>query len=151
MNAREERLYSLLEPTVRANDFELWGLEYLASGKNKLLRIYIDGEQGVQVDDCARISEQLGALLDVEEPINGDYVLEVSSPGIDRRLFRLEQFRAYVGEHLELRLRQPFEGRRKFKGTLRGVEGDEIVLLVDDHEYLLPHGSVDKAQIVWRG
>ncbi|MEO0438031.1 MAG: ribosome maturation factor RimP [Pseudomonadota bacterium] len=151
MTARERRLYELLKPTVQAIGFELWGLEYQTRGKNNLLRIYIDGEEGVQVDDCARVSDQLGTLLDVEEPISGEYILEVSSPGIDRRLFELDQFSTYAGEQIELKLRQPFEGRRKFKGILRGVEGEDVVVLVDDHEYLLPYGSVDRAQIVWRG
>jgi ribosome maturation factor RimP len=115
-----------------------------------VLRLYIESENGVQVSDCAAVSEQVGAVLDVEEPISGEYLLEVSSPGVDRRLFRLEQYAAYVGEELELRLRSPFEGRRKFKGILRGVEDGDVVLLVDDHEYLLPYGDVDRAQLTLR-
>jgi ribosome maturation factor RimP len=96
------------------------------------------------------VSEQVGALLDVEEPISGDYVLEVSSPGVDRRLFRLDQYAPYAGEEIELRLRRPYEGRRKFKGTLRGVEDGDVVVLVDDHEYLLPFEEVEKAQLTLR-
>ena len=140
----------MLAPAVEALGFELWGLEQLSQGRHSLLRIYIDAAPGVDVDDCARVSEQVGAILDVEEPISGDYVLEVSSPGVDRRLFRLDQYASYVGEELDLRLRRPFEGRRKFRGTLRGVEGDEVVLLVDDHEYLLPFGDIEKAQLTLR-
>ena len=150
MSAKVDRLHALLAPTVEALGFELWGLEQLSQGRHSLLRIYIDAASGVDVDDCARVSEQVGAILDVEEPISGDYVLEVSSPGVDRRLFRLEQYAPYVGEELDLRLRRPFEGRRKFRGTLRGVEGDEVVLLVDDHEYLLPFGDIEKAQLTLR-
>ena len=150
MSAREQKLRDLLAPTVEALGFELWGLEHHAQGKRSMLRIYIDSERGVDVDDCARVSEQVGALLDVEEPISGDYVLEVSSPGVDRRLFRLEQYPAYVGEELELRLRNPYEGRRKFRGVLRGVEDGDVVLLVDDHEYLLPFGDIERAQLALR-
>ncbi len=150
MSARENKLQALLSPTVEALGFELWGLEHLTQGKHSLLRLYIESEAGVQVDDCAKVSAQVGALLDVEEPISGEYVLEVSSPGLDRRLFRLDQYPSYVGEELEVRLRTPFEGRRKFKGVLRGVEGEDIVLLVDDHEYLLPFGDVDRAQLTLR-
>ena len=149
MSAREDKLHALLEPTVRALGFDLWGLEYL-TGKHSTLRIYIDGPDGIQVEDCARVSEQVGALLDVEEPISGEYVLEVSSPGLDRRMFRLDQFPAYVGEEIEVKLRRPFDGRRKFRGVLRGVENDDIVVLVDDHEYLLPFGDVDRAQVSLR-
>ena len=150
MSVREKTLQSLLAPAVEVLGFELWGLELLARGRHSVLRVYIESEAGVQVDDCARVSQQVGALLDVEQPIGGDYVLEVSSPGLDRRLFRLDQYPAYVGEEMEIRLRVPFEGRRKFKGVLRGVEGEDLVLLVEDHEYLLPFGGVDRAQLILR-
>ncbi|MFK8042248.1 ribosome maturation factor RimP [Congregibacter brevis] len=150
MSARENKLQALLAPTVEALGFELWGTEFLIQGKHSVLRLYIESENGVQVTDCAAVSEQVGAVLDVEEPIGGEYTLEVSSPGVDRRLFRLEQYLAYVGQEVELRLRSPFEGRRKFKGILRGIEDDDIVLLVDDHEYLLPYGDVDRAQLTLR-
>ena len=147
MATKEQKLQDLLEPTVEALGFELWGVEYISSGKHTLLRLYIDAEQGIQVDDCAKVSDQASAVLDVEDPISGEYTLEVSSPGMDRLLFKLEQYPAYVGEVLDLRLRMPFEGRRKFKGILNGIEGEDIVLLVDDHEYLLPHSAVDRARI----
>ena len=147
MATREQQLTELLEPTVAALGFELWGIEYVASGKHTLLRLYIDAEQGITVDDCAAVSEQVSAVMDVEDPISSEYTLEVSSPGMDRLLFKLSQYPAYVGEWLELRLRSPFEGRRKFSGVLKGIEGDEVVIQVDDHEYLLPHSAVEKARI----
>ncbi len=150
MSAREDKLHELLAPVVEALEFELWGLEYLSQGRHSTLRLYIESENGIQVDDCARVSEQVGAVLDVEEPISGEYTLEVSSPGMDRRLFRVEQCAAYVGEEIEVKLRRAFDGRRKFRGTLRGVEDGDIVVLVDDHEYLLPFGDVDRAQLVLR-
>nr|BBD50167.1 clustered with transcription termination protein NusA [Haliea sp. ETY-M] len=150
MSAKEGKLQTLLQPTVEALGFELWGLEYLSQGRHSTLRLYIEGEDGVQVDDCARVSDQVSGLLDVEEPISGEYTLEVSSPGIDRRLFTLEQCAAYAGEEVEIRLRRPFEGRRRFTGILRGVEEQDLVVLVDDHEYLLPFGDIDKAQLVLR-
>ena len=86
-------------------------------------------------------------MLDVEDPITGEYTLAVSSPGMDRLLFKLSQYPAYVGEWVELRLRSPFEGRRKFRGVLKGIEGDEVVIHVDDHEYLLPHSAIEKARV----
>jgi ribosome maturation factor RimP len=102
----------------------------------------------VGVEDCERVSRQVSSLLDVEDPIRSEYTLEVSSPGMDRPLFRLEQFQANVGERVALRLRQPFEGRRKFTGLLKTVENEEIVLEVDDEEYLLPYELIDKANVV---
>jgi len=145
--AKDQQIQALLEPTIEALGFELWGLEYLSQGRHTLLRLYIDGENGVTVDDCASVSRQVGGILDVEDPISGDYTLEVSSPGLDRLLFKQEQYLGYVGEWIEIRLRVPFEGRRKFKGTLKGIEGDDVVVQVDDHEFLLPHSAVDRAQV----
>jgi|TARA_R100001509_G_scaffold143905_1_gene99990 ribosome maturation factor RimP len=145
--ARQEELQTLLEPSVTALGYQLWGVEFLSQGKHSVLRLYIDAEKGVTVDDCARVSEQVSGVLDVEDPIAGEYTLEVSSPGVDRLLFRLEQYPAYVGELLEVRLRRPFEGRRNFKGELKGIEGEDVVVQVDDHEYLLPGGAIEKARV----
>ena len=147
MARKEQQLQELLAPTVEAMGYELWGLEYLSQGRYSLLRLFIDAENGITVDDCAAVSEQVGSVLDVEDPISGEYTLEVSSPGVDRLLFRLEQFPAYVGEVVELRLRSPFEGRRKYRGVLTGIEGEDVVLQVDDHEYLLPHSVIEKARV----
>lgn len=147
MATKEQQIQQLLESTVEALGFELWGLEYLSQGRHSLLRLYIESENGISVDDCAAVSQQVGSVLDVEDPIAGDYTLEVSSPGMDRLLFRLDQFPAYVGEIVELRLRVAFEGRRKFKGLLKGIEGEDVVIEVDDHEYLLPHSAIDKARV----
>jgi ribosome maturation factor RimP len=144
---KEQQIERVLEPTVEALGFELWGLEYLSQGRHSLLRLYIDGENGITVDDCAAVSSQVGSVLDVEDPITGEYTLEVSSPGMDRLLFKLEQYPAYVGEKVELRLRSAFEGRRKFKGVLKGIEGEDVVIQVDDHEYLLPHSAIEKARV----
>jgi ribosome maturation factor RimP len=144
---RDEQIQALLAPTVEAMGLVLWGVEYLSQGRHTLLRVFIDGEQGVTVDDCAAVSRQLSAVLDVEDPVTGEYTLEVSSPGVDRLLFQLDQYLAYVGEWIEVRLRVPFDGRRKFKGTLKGVEGEDVVIQVDNEEYLLPHDTVDKAQV----
>jgi len=137
----------MLEPTVEALGFELWGVEYLSQGRHSVLRVYIESENGISVDDCATVSEQVSSVLDVEDPIAGEYTLEVSSPGMDRLLFKLAQYPAYTGEIIDLRLRSPFEGRRRFKGILKGIEGEDVVVQVDDHEYLLPHSAIDKARV----
>ena len=147
MASKAQQIEDLLTPTVEALGFELWGVEYLSQGRHTLLRIYIESPDGITVDDCAAVSEQVSAVLDVEDPITGEYTLEVSSPGMDRLLFKLEQYPAYVGEVVDLRLRTAFEGRRKYKGILKGIEGEDVVLHVDDHEYLLPHDAIDKARV----
>ena len=110
MATKEQQMEAMLAPTVEALGFELWGLEYLSQGRHSLLRVYIEHDKGISVDDCAAVSEQVSAVLDVEDPITGEYTLEVSSPGMDRLLFKLEQFTAYIGEEIDIRLRSAFEG-----------------------------------------
>lgn len=146
--AKDQQLQELVAPAVTALGFELWGVEYITRGREVLLRIYIDHEEGIDVDDCAAVSRQVSALLDVEDPIQSEYILEVSSPGMDRPLFTLDQFTRYRGEQVKLKLRTPYEGRRNFSGRLSGVEGDEVVLVVGEEEYLLPIELIDKAHVV---
>ena len=148
MASIQERLTDLFEPVTSALGCELWGVEYRAQGRSALLRVYIDREGGISVEDCEKVSRQISSVLDVEDPIQSEYTLEVSSPGMDRPLFKLEQFVASVGETVAVRLRLPFDGRRKFTGLLKGIEDDEIVLEVDNEEYVLPYELVDKANIV---
>ncbi|MDI3325927.1 ribosome maturation factor RimP [Pontibacterium granulatum] len=148
MSAKLKQLQELIEPGVVALGVELWGIEYISQGRHNTLRIYIDSENGVDVDDCARVSHQVSGVLDVEDPITGQYTLEVSSPGMDRPLFTLEQFAAYAGSQVQVRLRVAFEGRRKFKGLLNGVEGDDVLVVVDNEEYLLPIDYIDRANVI---
>jgi ribosome maturation factor RimP len=151
MAVANSELKQLLGPVVEALGCELWGIELQAGGKTKLLRLYIDhAENGVGVDDCERVSRQAGAVLDVEDAINGEYILEVSSPGMDRPLYELSQYEQFIGEDISLRLRFPYEGRRNFKGRLSGVDDDEIVLVVADHEFLFPVEGIEKANVVPR-
>ncbi|MBW2704219.1 MAG: ribosome maturation factor RimP [Deltaproteobacteria bacterium] len=147
MATKEQQITDMLETTIEALGFDLWGVEYLSQGRHTLVRIYIDADKGVGVDDCAAVSVQVGSVFDVEDPITGEYTLEVSSPGMDRLLFKLDQYADYVGEQVELRLRSAFEGRRKFKGVLKGIESEDVVIQVDDHEYLLPHSAIEKARV----
>jgi ribosome maturation factor RimP len=144
---KDRQIEEMLESTVRAMGFALWGVEYISQGRHSVLRVYIERDSGITVDDCAAVSSQVSAILDVEDPISGEYTLEVSSPGMDRRLFALEQYAAYIGEIVDLQLRSPFDGRRKFKGVLTAIEGEDVVLKIDDHEFLLPHDAIDKARV----
>ncbi len=144
---KESRLSELLTPTIESLGFELWGLELLSPNRRPTLRIYIERENGVTVDDCALVSRHVSSVLDVEDPIQSEYTLEVSSPGIDRLVFKPRQYALYVGEPIEVRLRFPYEGRRKFRGWLMGLENDDVVVRVDDHDYLLPLSQVDRARV----
>ena len=146
MSGKEAQLMQLLQPTIEAMGYSLWGIELISPGRRPTLRLYIDAESGVDVDDCAQVSHQVSGVLDVEDPISGEYTLEVSSPGVDRLLFRPEHYLAYVGEIIDIRLRLPVDGRRRFKGPLLSADSEMIVVSVDDHEFELPLRSVDRAK-----
>ncbi|UVE17067.1 ribosome maturation factor RimP [Pseudomonas sp. LS44] len=148
MSSKLEELQALLAPVIEALGYKCWGIEFLSQGRHSLLRVYIDHANGILVDDCEIVSRQVSGVLDVEDPISSEYTLEVSSPGIDRPLFTLEQFAAHVGEQVKIKLRSPYDGRRNFQGLLRGTEEQDVVVLVDEHEYLLPIDSIEKANIV---
>jgi ribosome maturation factor RimP len=143
-----ERLQAIIEPAVTVLGYELVGVEYVSQGRHSVLRIYIDSEDGVTVDDCARVSHQVSGALDVEDPIKGQYTLEVSSPGLERPLFTLEHYRRFAGERAEIRIAAPRDGRRKFQGTLRGVEGDAVIIEVDGEAVALPLDEIEKAHLV---
>jgi ribosome maturation factor RimP len=142
-----ESIQALIEPSIEALGFELWGLELIAQGRFSTLRIYIESANGINVDVCAEVSHLVGGIMDVEVPITNQYTLEVSSPGVDRPLFKQAHYEQYVGQFLRVRLHSPFDGRRKFAGVLMGLEADEIILLVDQEEYLLPIDAIDKAAL----
>jgi len=149
LSAKLGQLEDLLRPIVEGLGYEFWGIEFRSRGHHSLLRVFIDdAENGIAIDDCEKVSRQISGVMDVEDPIQTEYTLEVSSPGMDRPLFRLEQYEAFVGHQVRIRLRMAFEGRRKFQGLIKGVEGDDVVVLVEDHEYLLPFDSIEKAHIV---
>jgi ribosome maturation factor RimP len=150
VSSKLEQLQAMLAPVIEALGYECWGIEYISQGRHSLLRVYIDHSNGILVEDCEKVSRQVSGILDVEDPIPGEYTLEVSSPGMDRPLFTLEQFSAFVGEQVKIRLRSPYEGRRNFQGLLRGVEDQDVVVQVDNHEYLLPIEMIDKANVIPR-
>lgn len=148
MNISHQAMQELVEPIVESMSLKLWGLEIPDNGNSATLRVYIEREGGVRVEDCGRVSRQLGAVLDVENLISGEYTLEVSSPGLDRQLYSIKQYDNYIGNILDLRLSRPFEGRRRFKGVLSGIQAGEIILVADGHEYLFPFESIEKAKVV---
>lgn len=144
----EHKLTDMLRPAVEQLGKELLGVEFISAGKHSTLRLFIDHENGINVDDCAEVSRQVSAILDVEDPISTEYNLEVSSPGLDRPLFDVAHFEAVVGETVEVKLGLPLNGRRKFKGLLEAVEGETLVVIVDGETYELAHANVDKANLV---
>lgn len=148
LSAKVRKLEEMLAPVIEGLGFVFWGIEYLAQGKHTTVRVYIDHAEGVTVDDCEQVSRQVSGVLDVEDPIGTNYTLEVSSPGMDRPLFRLDQYHEFIGYRVSVRLSAPFEGRRKYEGMLRAVEGEDICLVVGEYELQLPFESIESARIV---
>jgi len=150
-----DRIAELIRPTVTALGVELWGVEHIVQGRHSVLRIFIDKEgDGVTIDDCERVSRQISGIFDVEDPIAGEYNLEVSSPGMDRPLFEREQFARYIGSIVAIRLGSPLtvgelSGRRKFKGEILQVDEDALSIQIDDKEVVLPFSAIDKANLVY--
>jgi ribosome maturation factor RimP len=142
-------LSKLFEPVVESMGYELVGVEFLGAGGHGTLRIYIDRDDGVSLDDCAAISHQISGILDVEEPIKQAYDLEVSSPGIDRPLFKLADFERFAGRMAKIKLTVGQLGRKNFKGELQGVADSKLVSIeVDGEIYDLPYADIARANLV---
>ena len=143
-----ENLRRPIEIAVHGLGYELVGIEYHPQGRRALLRVYIDVPAGVTVDDCERASRQISGALDVDDPIRGQYVLEVSSPGMDRPLFTPEHFRRFSGSRIRLRVSPPLEGRRNFTGVLQGLRDDRVVVVQEDGEVAIPLHHIEQARLV---
>jgi len=144
----EHKLTDMLRPAVEETGKELLGVEFVSAGKHSILRIFIDHENGIDVDDCAEVSRQVGAILDVEDPISTEYNLEVSSPGVDRPLFEKDHYQAVIGETINVKLSIPLNGRRKFKGKLSAIENENLIVIVDGEDYQLEFSNIDKGNLV---
>ena len=171
LSNKTQALQDLITPAVQACDVELWGIEFIPQGKRSLLRIYIDkdvaenveptinedGEvelgRGIGVQDCVRVTQQVGAILDVHDPISGEYALEVSSPGWDRPFFQLAQLEKYIGQQVALRLIAAVENRRKFQAKLVAVDLENEFIQVEveqQHILEIDSNNIDKANLIFQ-
>jgi len=142
-----DSLTALLEPVVEGLGYELVGVEYHPNGRRGLLRVYIDHAEGIGVDDCARVSHQVSGVLDVEDPLPGEYLLEISSPGLDRPVFKPADFQRFAGERVRLRLRGLVDGRRKYRGRLLGLRGETVLIEEAGAEVAVPLSEIDRANL----
>lgn len=150
MRKIDPELNERLSVLISSMNCELVGCELLPMGGQKMLRIYIDTPKGVSADDCSRVSHQVSALLDVEDPFQSRYVLEVSSPGIDRPLFELSHFERFVGSEVKMRLYAPIARRKQYKGVLTKVVGEDIHLFIEDikQEVVIPFSAIERANVI---
>jgi ribosome maturation factor RimP len=137
----------LISP-VEAIGFELVGVEFMRAGKHSTLRVYIDHPEGISVDHCAEVSRQVSAVLDVEDPISTEYNLEVSSPGMDRPLFKELHYQTCIDEVVSVKLRMPMDNRRNFKGKLLAVEDGMLTIEVDGQKFVLAFANIEKGNLV---
>ena len=144
----DEKLNALLAPLIADLGLELVGIEFSPGPGGSLLRVYIDApERPVAIEDCERASREISALLDVNDPVAGRYTLEVSSPGLDRPLFTPEHFERFVGQAVKINVNLPLEGRRRFHGTIKEIEGDRIVIEQDGTTVTIVHANIAKARL----
>jgi ribosome maturation factor RimP len=143
-----DELLKLLEPAVERLGYELADLEVRLGNKGGVVRVFIDKPEGIDLDDCEKVSLAVSALLDVEDPVPGNYNLEVSSPGLDRKLTKVEHFQRFEGETVKVQMRFPVEGRRRFRGKLVSSDDENIVVEVDGESHSLPLKTIDTARLV---
>jgi ribosome maturation factor RimP len=147
LSTLEQKLTEMISAPVEALGYELVGIEFLR-GRQSTLRIYIDSENGITVEDCADVSHQVSAVLDVEDPISVAYSLEVSSPGLDRPLFTAAQFTQFIGEEVSLVLRIAMQNRRKWQGIIKTVDGEMITVTVEEKDEVFALSNIQKANLV---
>ena len=138
----------MLQPALERLGYELSDLEVSFGGKNGVVRIFIDKPDGIGLDDCEKVSMAVSALLDVDDPLPGQYQLEVSSPGLDRKLTKTAHFQRFKGEIVKVQMRFPIEGRKRFRGTLMASDDEYIVVEVDGESHTLPMATIDTARLV---
>ena len=141
------QLKALLGPLVARMGYQLWGMEYRASKNSALLRLFIDSERGITLEDCTEVSRQVSALMDVEDPIQLPYTLEVSSPGVDRPLFEADHYARYVGEQVKVRTLWPVEGQRNFAGEIVCADVQSVTLKVDGNSVQLPLEAIARGRL----
>lgn len=143
-----ERLYALLEPVIVALGYELVLLEYSPQANSAMLRLFIDGPEGITLDDCERVSREVAGVLDVEDPIQKMYQLEISSPGVDRPLTKPEHYLRFEGEKAKIQVAVPIDGRKKFVGRLAGITGQSVRLETEQGLVEFELTQIEKARLV---
>ena len=148
MHRQHSELIELLEPVITALGYEMLGIEYFKQKDGSLLRLYIDSDAGITLDDCTRVNHQVIGVLDVHDPIKERYHLEISSPGLDRPLFTLKQFQRFLGQQVKIKLREKIDERRKFTGVIKAIEETAVLVSEEGNDYLIPADVIDSAHLV---
>ena len=137
----------LVQNTIENKGYELVDVEYLKEGKDWYLRIYIDKEEGVSLDDCEVVSREVSEILDKENPIDNSYILEVSSPGVERPLKKERDFERFSGKAVYVKTFAPIDGKKEFKGILRGMENGNVAVEMENQKHYIPKDKVASAHL----
>lgn len=140
-----DEIEKIIEPIIQDMGYIFWGGEYHSNGKYTLLRIYIDNTNGITVDDCALVSNQVSMALDVEDLIKNQYTMEVSSPGIPRPLLKLSQYNQFINHDVQLKLIQSLNGQKKWQGKIQSVQDGNIHILIGADTISIPFSMISKA------
>ncbi|MBT3186600.1 ribosome maturation factor RimP [Candidatus Thioglobus sp.] len=145
-----DKIEELINPVIADMGYELVGIDYIASGKHSTVRVYIDSDKGIGLDDCEVVSRQISAIFDVEDPVSGQYNLEVSSPGIERPLFHIGHYQRFLGHDVKLRLLRPMNGQRKFNGAIGSVSevNNSVELVTELGPVTLDIDMIEKANLI---
>ncbi len=143
-----DRLIKLLEPAIENLGYELADLELKTGGADGLVRIFIDKAEGIGIEDCEAVSRQVSTILDVEDAVQGNYALEVSSPGLDRTLTKPAHFKRFTGQDVRVKLRFPLSGRRNYRGALKSADDEKIEVEVDGESHSLPIATIESARLI---
>ena len=141
-----ERVYSLIEETVKNEGVTLWDVRFLKEGANWYLRVFIDKPEGISIDDCTAVSHAIDPIIDEADPIDKSYFLEVCSPGIERELTRPWHYESVLGEKIKLKLYKAIDGKKEFTGSLK-TSGDTLVIETETGEMSFPKETVSKAYL----
>ncbi|GAB6888292.1 ribosome maturation factor RimP [Desulfothermus okinawensis JCM 13304] len=148
----KEKLNKIVKDAVLSLGYDLWGMEFLGSFRGGgILRVYIDSPSGISISDCTNVSRHLDVILDIEDPIPGSYTLEVSSPGLDRSFFEINQLRDYTGQVVAVKSKIPIENRKKWKGRLKSADPHrgEVVIDVDGEDLSISWEEIEKIKLVY--
>lgn len=138
----------IVEPVIVGMGYDFWGLECQISANTAQVRIFIDQNEGITLNDCSRVSQQLSAVLDVEDPVEVPYTLEISSPGINRKLFTVEQMKCSVGSQVKVKTSWPIDERRNFRGVLQDVNDENITVVTEDAKnFVIPVEAIKTARL----
>ena len=143
----KNEITDIIKPTIISMGYELWGLSIGQQNNSLKFTLYIDSENGINIDDCVKVSNQVSHILDIDDEFNAEYILEVSSPGFDRVLITQDHFEKYINEKVKMKLKWLVQNRKNIKGLITSVTSEHVVISDDKDNYEIKYDSIDSARL----